>query len=88
MGNVLTGSWDNTARLWDIQRGQEVRRFEGKVTTVHDIALSNDNELLLTGSGDGNTRLWDLKTGKKVPRDLPGIRQQSTLWLFHQTIRT
>jgi WD40 repeat protein len=63
---VLTGSGDNTARLWDAATGQPVGmplRHDGPVGAVD---FSPDGKLVLTGSGDKTARLWDAATGKPV----------------------
>jgi WD40 repeat protein len=63
---VLTGSADNTARLWDLQTGQEIRRSEGHTDWVSSVAFSPDGRQVLTGSGDKTARLWDAKSGRQI----------------------
>jgi WD40 repeat protein len=49
---VLTGSGDKTARLWDAQTGRQLRRFEGHTDWVLSVAFSPDGRQVLTGSWD------------------------------------
>jgi len=63
---VLTGSLDGTARLWDAQTGQELRRFEGHTEPVWSVAFSPDGRQVLTGSLDKTARLWDAQTGRLI----------------------
>ncbi|MGD0581415.1 MAG: hypothetical protein ABR974_00565 [Bacteroidales bacterium] len=56
---VLTGSWDNTARLWDL-KGNIIRVFKGHTYGVTSLAFSRDGKTILTGSDDGTARLWSL----------------------------
>ena len=72
---MLTGSDDQTARLWDVESGKELRRFEGDHASVTSVAFSPDGRKVLTGSQDksgsnhGTTaRLWDEETGKELQR--------------------
>ncbi len=39
----LTGSWDGTLRLWDINTGATTRRFLGHAKDVLSVAFSADN---------------------------------------------
>jgi len=57
---VLSGSWDHTARLWDVQTGklQRIHKFNDWVNWV---ALSPNGKNILIGST--STRLWDARTG-------------------------
>ena len=57
---VLTGSEDKTARLWDAQTGQELRRFAGHTDAVYGVAFAPNGRQIATASADGTARLWDL----------------------------
>lgn len=39
----LSGSWDGTLRLWDINTGSTTRRFIGHTKDVLSVAFSADN---------------------------------------------
>ena len=59
MRAIATASADNTARLWDVQTGQELRRLQHTVM-VNSIRFSPDGKYVLTGSNDNMARLWDV----------------------------
>jgi WD40 repeat protein len=63
---IVTASWDCTARLWDAQTGQLLRIFTGHTGLVLTAQFSQDNRRILTTSNDGTARLWDAQTGKTV----------------------
>ena len=63
---VLTGSYDNTARLWDAATGAAVATLEGHSGYVLAVAFSPDGKRVLTGSDDNTARLWDAATGAVV----------------------
>jgi len=60
---LATGSYDGTARLWDLTAEDPaaapivLRGHEGRITAV---VISPDNRWLVTGSWDDTARLWDL----------------------------
>jgi WD40 repeat protein len=54
------------ARLYDLETGQEVRRFQEEAEEVNQADLSPDGRWLLTGSFDGKVRLWDFAGGELV----------------------
>ena len=56
---ILTGSGDNTAKLWD-QAGHEILTFKGHEFVVNAAAFSPGGQSVLTGSFDGKAKLWDL----------------------------
>jgi WD40 repeat protein len=53
---ALTGSADNTARLWEVSSGQEVMQFAGHTASVFSVAFSPDGRHVLTGSGADRTQ--------------------------------
>ncbi|WP_046863665.1 TIR domain-containing protein [Microvirga massiliensis] len=62
---VLSGSGDNTLRLWDLNTGAELRRFEGHTGWVR-IIVQIDEHRVLSGSADNTLRLWDLDSGTEL----------------------
>ncbi len=71
--NLVTTSYDNTARLWDVQTGREIQRFEGHFWWVWSAAFSPDEKRLVTASHDGTANVYDVESGKKIA-DFTGHR--------------
>ena len=64
--NILTGSADHSAKLWDADTGEEMMSFEGHTAPVTSLAFSPDGTFILTGSGDQNVKLWEVQSGKEL----------------------
>jgi guanine nucleotide-binding protein subunit beta-2-like 1 protein len=56
---ALSGSWDNTLRLWDLASGQTTRTFVGHTADVLSVAFSVDNRQIVSGSRDRSIKLWN-----------------------------
>jgi guanine nucleotide-binding protein subunit beta-2-like 1 protein len=56
---ALSGSWDGTLRLWDINFGTTTRRFIGHGKDVLSVAFSADNRQIVSGSRDKSIKLWN-----------------------------
>jgi WD40 repeat protein/tetratricopeptide (TPR) repeat protein len=67
---VLTGSEDDTARLWDATTGQPLGDTMKHAGDVLAVAFSPDGKTLLTGSDDHTARLWDASTGRPLGNPL------------------
>ncbi|MBA2306875.1 WD40 repeat domain-containing protein, partial [Candidatus Dependentiae bacterium] len=63
---VLTASGDCTARLWDVNTGQQLHILQGHTYAVSSVACSPDGKILITCSNDNTTRLWDVITGQQL----------------------
>jgi WD40 repeat protein len=61
---ALSGSCDNTLKLWDVETGECLRTFEGHSTAVNSVSLSSDGKHALSGSNDYTLKLWEVTTGK------------------------
>ena len=53
---IVSGSWDGTARIWDTATGQCQNVLEGHQHAVAVLALPNG--IVITGSQDKSIRLW------------------------------
>jgi WD40 repeat protein len=63
---ALSGSQDNTLRLWDLAGGREIRKFVGHSEPVQSVAFAPDGKTALSGSLDNTLRLWDLVSGREI----------------------
>jgi WD40 repeat protein len=72
-----TGKVIDQIRLWDVERGAEVRRFDGVGHWfVPSVQFSPDGQLLAAGNWDGSIELWDTLTGRLRWRSKPRIGGQ------------
>ncbi len=65
---ALSGSWDQTLILWDLQTGAILQRFEGHTDRVRSVAISADGSQAISGGRDGAIILWDLTNGQEINR--------------------
>merc|ERR1719396_94736 len=56
---ALSGSWDGTLRLWDLNTGNPTRRFIGHTKDVLSVAFSVDNRQIVSASRDKTIKLWN-----------------------------
>ncbi len=63
---ALSGSWDETLRLWEVATGRCVRTFKGHTKSVSSVCLSSDGRWALSGSTDCTLRLWEVSSGRCV----------------------
>lgn len=61
---VVSGSEDQTVRVWDALSGREAHVLRGHQEPVADVAVAPSGTWLASGSMDGTVRLWDLLSGR------------------------
>ena len=59
--HVITGSQDQTVRMWDVRSGECIQILKGHTGCVNCVHLHSSG-YLLTGSGDHRVRIWDITT--------------------------
>lgn len=53
-------SLDEMIRVWDMQTGQLLERFEGHTNSVYSVAFSPNGRSIVSGSLDMTLKVWDL----------------------------
>jgi WD40 repeat protein/serine/threonine protein kinase len=65
---LVTGSWDHSAKIWDVATGHAIRKLEGGHTGyVNTAEFSPNGREILTASDDGTARIWEVATGELSP---------------------
>jgi WD40 repeat protein/class 3 adenylate cyclase len=73
-GDAFGGTETRSLVLWDIESGEEIRRFEGHKFVLRSVAIHPDGRTALAGSQaqslgeEGELILWDLETGEEIRR--------------------
>jgi WD40 repeat protein len=63
---ILSGSYDDTLKLWSVSTGDEIRTFTGHSYWVSSVAFSPDGQFALSGSYDKTLKLWSVSTGDEI----------------------
>ncbi len=63
----VTGSWDETVRVWDAERGAPKQTIKEE-DSVNAVAVSPDGELIASGTTEATTTLFKVSTGERVER--------------------
>ncbi len=96
---VVTGTWGRETletpdgkkvvreryylKLWDADKGEELRNFHGFASTPFSVAFSPDGMLVASGGSDKTIRLWEMASGK--PRTLSGHQHKVSSVAFSPT---
>jgi WD40 repeat protein len=62
---VISGSSDNTLKVWDLRTGKEEFTLKGHSDWVNAVAVTADGKRAISGSSDNTLKVWDLTTGKE-----------------------
>ena len=62
--SLVSGSQDETVKLWDMQTGGVVKTFYGHTDYVWSVSISVDCVRIASGSDDNTVCLWSIQTGE------------------------
>ncbi|KAI0968097.1 quinon protein alcohol dehydrogenase-like superfamily [Xylaria arbuscula] len=60
---LVSGSYDNTVRVWRISTGETVHVLQGHTQKVYSVVLDVKRNRCISGSMDSYVKIWDLETG-------------------------
>lgn len=62
--HAVSGSWDYTVKVWDLETGRCLRTLEGHRERVLTVSATPDGRRAVSGSHDKTVRVWDLESGQ------------------------
>jgi WD40 repeat protein len=63
---IVTGSWDNTARVWNAATGQQIIVFSGHRNGLNAVTFSPDGSRAASASWDRTARVFDVRSGTEL----------------------
>lgn len=61
---LVSGSDDETVKLWDMQTGGVIKTFHGHTHWVLSVSISTDCTRIVSGGNDCTILLWDIQIGE------------------------
>jgi WD40 repeat protein len=74
---AISGSWDKTLRVWDIETWECIRTLTGHTDSVFALAVTPDGKYVISASKDKTLRVWDIETWECI-RTLKGYEAAVT----------
>ncbi|MCD4793249.1 MAG: ankyrin repeat domain-containing protein [Bacteroidales bacterium] len=65
---LLSGSSDESIKLWKAESGKEIKTFKGHNSPVNVVSFSPDGKYILSGANNGEIKLWDIRSGNEITR--------------------
>nr|WP_284697391.1 hypothetical protein [Anabaena sp. CCAP 1446/1C] len=63
---AVSGSDDNTLKVWDLQQGTEISTLTGHHSFVRAVAITPDEKIAISASDDETLKAWDLEKGTEI----------------------
>ncbi|KIK34863.1 hypothetical protein CY34DRAFT_812605 [Suillus luteus UH-Slu-Lm8-n1] len=67
---MVTGSYDKTLCLWDLETGVVLKKMEGHSSEVWALAVSRDGQIIASGDAGGGLIAWHGETGESLTKPI------------------
>ena len=62
---IVSGSDDNSLKIWDIKSGEEIKSLTGHSDFVTCVSVIDENTIV-SGSRDYSLKIWDVNSGEEI----------------------
>jgi WD40 repeat protein len=63
---LVSGSWDQSVKLWDVLAGREISTFRGHTNLVLGVSFSADGGYVASAGYDGNVKVWETDRSQQL----------------------
>jgi WD40 repeat protein len=63
---LVSGSADETIRIWDLQNGAELRKIDAHDSYVNALATTIDEQILMSAGADRKIKFWSIDDGTLI----------------------
>ncbi|HSK72972.1 MAG TPA: DUF4365 domain-containing protein, partial [Pyrinomonadaceae bacterium] len=63
---IISGSFDETIRIWDLDSGRCLKTLKGHTSAIWVATITPDGKQIISGSFDDTIRIWDLHSGRCI----------------------
>ena len=57
---IVSASYDDTLKIWDVESGSLLQTLEGHQGTVYSCCISSDDRFIVSASYDRSLKVWDI----------------------------
>ncbi|MCE1247428.1 MAG: hypothetical protein LWY06_12345, partial [Firmicutes bacterium] len=63
---AISGSWDNTVKVWDIETGECLKTLTEHKNWVNSVSLNYSGSMAISSSDDHSMQIWDIEKNKCI----------------------